>query len=386
MTASPPDDFAGFGLAAPLLDALERAGHARPTPIQSRAIPPLMAGRDVVVMSQTGSGKTAAYALPLLHRLATDSAPRRPGAPRALILAPTRELASQIAGVCRTLGRALPLRTRIACGGLPREGQIKALEDGADLLVATPGRLVELLEGGHLVLDDVRTLVLDEADRLIEGDLLVAMGRIAPYLPERRQTVLCSATQPPVLRDLAGRLLHSPERIEIEAPTVTPRRIRQRVIFAQREEKPELVARAAADFQHESSGRDSPGRIIAFVRTRAEAEKFAAILRRAGIPCETLHGDKTQGARSKALDAVRQGRARVLVATDLAARGLDLDSIGLIINTDVPDAPETYIHRIGRTARAGKSGAALTLCAPEERTALRRIEQQIGYRITVTEP
>lgn len=375
-TPAPPTDFAEFGLLTDLLGPLEKAGLKHPSPIQAAAIPALLDGRDVLLTSQTGSGKTAAYALPILHTLAATPVARQPLCPSALVLAPARELASQIAGVFRTLGRPLPLRTRVASGGLPRETQINALAEGTDILVATPGRLVELLEGGNVILEQLRFLVLDEADRLIEGDLLIAMGRIAPYLDHNHQTIFCSATQPDTLRDLAKRLLHNPLVIEMAEQTPTPKRIRQHVAFSMREEKPKQV-RAALH------GLGTPAMI--FTRTKADAEKLASFLRKDRIRVETLHGDKTQGARSKALDALRNARVDVLIATDVAARGLDIPDVRLVVSVDVPDQPETYVHRIGRTARAGKSGAAVVLCDPDERTALRAIEKHMGYRIRVTD-
>jgi len=377
MDTAAPHDFADFNLLPPLLSALERGGYKKPSAIQMQAIPALISGQDVLAIAQTGSGKTAAYALPILDRLGRLAPQRHPGAPTALVLAPTRELATQIASVFRQLGRALPLRTRVACGGLPRDGQIKALAEGVDILVGTPGRLIDLLDGGHLHLENAGLLVLDEADRMLDGDFLEDMARIAAHLPDKRQTALCSATASASVRTLAQRLLHKPVAIEIEAETVTPKRIRQRAIFADKAEKPKLVAAAL---------RGTRDRAIVFVRTKADAERLAGILRREDIAVETIHGDRTQGARNKALDAFRAGRVRALVATDIAARGLDIGDIMLVVNMDLPDKAETYVHRIGRTARAGKRGAALTLCDVDERTTLREIEKKIGYRITIVGP
>jgi len=371
---SPPQDFTTLGLSRPLLETLRQAGHVRPSPIQIEAIPLLLQGRDLLAVAQTGSGKTAAYALPILQRLGTDEASRVPGTPRALILAPTRELASQIAGVCRTLGRRFPLRTRVACGGMKRDLQVKALEEGVDILVATPGRLLDLLEGGTLHLEAVKTLVLDEADQMLDEDFLNAMAVIAQHLPERRQTILCSATMPEEIVTLSRKLLHNPDKITFSAETVTPRRIRQEAMFVEATEKPEHVTTLL---------KTAEGRSMIFVRTKANAEKLALILKRGGIRCEILHGDRTQGARNQALDAFRTGRVPALVATDVAARGLDIEDVALVINYDLPDTPEIYVHRIGRTARAGKRGAAMTLCSLDERSMLRAIEKHIGMRLRI---
>lgn len=371
-------DFSTFGLMPPLLSALDKAGHKRPSAIQARAIPLILEGRDVLAIAQTGSGKTASYALPLLQRLATlPPSERIPGAPMALVLAPTRELASQIAGVFRQLGRTMTLRTRVACGGLPKDAQIAAMAEGVDILVATSGRLLELFDNGHVTFDKLRFFVLDEADRMLEGDFLIDMERMEPLLPTIRQTILCSATQPPGLQPLAQRLLHKPVLIEIEAQTVTPRRIRQRAMFVEADQKPALIAAAL---------RHQPGRAIVFARTKADVEKLAATLRRMKIAVETLHGDRTQGQRNRALEAFRAGKISALIATDIAARGLDIGDILLVINATLPEQADTYVHRIGRTGRAGKRGDSLTLCDATERKMLRLIEKQIGHRMTIISP
>ncbi|WP_083301808.1 DEAD/DEAH box helicase [Kozakia baliensis] len=364
--------FETFHLIAPLLATLAQSGHKRPSPIQAAVLPVLLEGRDALAVAQTGSGKTAAYVLPILQRLAQANETREPGLPHALILAPTRELVTQIASVCRQLGRQLSLRSRIACGGMVREPQIAALKEGVDILVATPGRLIDLLDGGHLRLDAIKILVLDEADQMLDEDFLLAMARLDKDLPRPRQTVLCSATMPDGVKELSRRLLYKPEIVELPIETVTPKRIKQSVVFVEAAEKSGCVATLVQQVE---------GRIIVFVRTKANVEKLAKTLRKSGIKLDTLHGDRTQGARNKALEALRRGEVQVLITTDIAARGLDINDIVLVINYDLPDKAENYVHRIGRTARAGKRGAAITLCDIDERAILRQIEKTIGYHI-----
>jgi ATP-dependent RNA helicase RhlE len=372
------DDFASLGLSAPLLAALKRAGHARPSPIQQAAIPALLAGRDLIATAQTGSGKTAAYTLPILHELAQmpAAAPDQPDVRpiRALVLVPTRELASQVAATFRIFGRDLSLRTRIIAGGMKRAAQLASVLDGCDIAVATCGRLLDLLDSGELQLDALRILVLDEADQMLDQDSLQAMASISAYLPARRQTILCSATMPDAVLQIARRLMHDPLPVDAGPETTTPKKIAQGAIFLDPDDKP----RAALAILRETAGR-----ALVFVRTRAQAERVCKALRSAGIGAESLHGDRTQGARNRALDAFRKGAAPVLVATDIAARGLDVEDVALVLNCDMPDTPETYVHRIGRTARAGKRGRAITLCGLEERAALREIEKHIGLKLKI---
>ncbi|MFT8801735.1 MAG: DEAD/DEAH box helicase [Gluconobacter cerinus] len=366
------DGFAEFGLIPPLLATLEQVGHKRPSAIQSQAIPPLLAGRDVLVASQTGSGKTAAFVLPMLQKLNEGEA--APG-PRALILEPTRELAAQTAAVCRQLGRRLSLKTRVICGGTPRDQQLRTIRDGVDIIVATHGRLLDLVMQGELLLEYLTYLVLDEADRLLDEDFSESMTALTPYFPDvPPQTVFCSATLPEPVMALAKRVTRDPVRVDVAAETFTPKKIRQRAMFVEKDDKPETVARILERF---------PGRSMVFARTKVNVDLMAKVLRRHEIRAETLHGDRTQGARNKALDLFRQGRVPVLVTTDIASRGLDISDVDLVINMDMPETPESYVHRIGRTARAGKKGAAFSLINSDERLFLRDIEKHIGYRIRI---
>ena len=367
-----PESFDALGLISPLLAALQQAGHKRPSAIQQQAIPPLLEGRDVLVASQTGSGKTAAFALPILQKL---SQTKRAHGPRALILEPTRELAAQTAAVCRMLGRQLSLRTRVVCGGTSREQQLKSLVDGVDIVVATHGRLLDLVMQGDLVLEYISFLVLDEADRLLDEDFSESMNALVPYLPEHPQTVFCSATLPEPVMALAKRVTRDPVRVEVSEETFTPKRIRQRALFVDRADKPGVVLKMLNAVE---------GRCIVFARTKNNVDALGKLLRQNDVKCETLHGDRSQGARNKALDNFRRGRVRVLVTTDIASRGLDIQDVELIINLDMPDTPEAYVHRIGRTARAGKKGVAFSLIDADERLRLREIEQHIGYRVRIT--
>ncbi|MBF0877536.1 DEAD/DEAH box helicase [Gluconobacter cerevisiae] len=370
--AAPAPGFEELGLIAPLLATLAQAGHKRPSLIQGQAIPPLLEGKDVLVGSQTGSGKTAAFVLPMLQKL--EEAGPAPG-PRALILEPTRELAAQTAAVCRQLGRRLSLKTRVVCGGTSREQQVQSVSDGVDIIVATHGRLLDLVQQADLVLEHLTYLVLDEADRLLDEDFSASMTALTPYFPDHPpQTVFCSATLPEPVMDLAKRVTRNPVRVEIAAESFTPKNIRQRAIFVEKDDKPETVARLLKHFE---------GRSIVFARTKNTVDALAKILRRHNLRIETLHGDRTQGARNKALDLFRQGRVPILVTTDIASRGLDIPDVDLVINMDMPETPEAYVHRIGRTARAGRKGVAFSLINIDERTFLRDVEKHIGYRVRI---
>ncbi|GEK96701.1 DEAD/DEAH box family ATP-dependent RNA helicase [Gluconobacter kanchanaburiensis NBRC 103587] len=370
--AAPVPGFEELGLIAPLLATLAQAGHKRPSLIQAQAIPPLLEGKDVLVGSQTGSGKTAAFVLPMLQKL--EEAGPAPG-PRALILEPTRELAAQTAAVCRQLGRRLSLKTRVICGGTSREQQVRSVSDGVDIVVATHGRLLDLVMQADLVLEHLNYLVLDEADRLLDEDFSASMTALIPYFPDvPPQTVFCSATLPEPVMDLAKRVTRDPVRVEVAAESFTPKTIRQRAIFVEKDDKPETVARLLKHFE---------GRSIVFARTKNTVDALSRVLRRHGLRVETLHGDRTQGARNKALDLFRQGRVPVLVTTDIASRGLDIPDVDLVINMDMPETPEAYVHRIGRTARAGRKGVAFSLINIDERTFLRDVEKHIGYKVRI---
>jgi ATP-dependent RNA helicase RhlE len=372
MTAS---DFRSLGLSEPLLRALETRGYTAPTPIQTRAIPHLLAGRDLLGIAQTGTGKTAAFALPMLQYLAEHRQRPLPRQPRALVLAPTRELATQIADSCKAYGQHLGLRVAIVFGGVGQTPQVQALRHGVDILVATPGRLLDLIQQRHCDLSAIEVLVLDEADRMLDMGFLPDVRRILATLPRDRQSLLFSATMPNDVTDLAHRLLKDPLRVEVTPPAATADRVEQSLWFVTKAGKRDLLTELLADPAFE--------RTLVFTRTKHGADRVVRHLHAADIPAHAIHGNKSQGARERALDDFRSGRAPVLVATDIAARGIDVPEISHVVNFDLPNVPESYVHRIGRTARAGREGIAISFCDDEEREYLRDIEQLIRQRIRV---
>ncbi len=359
--------FADLGLAEPLLRALNAAGYTTPTPIQARSIPMLLQGRDMLGLAQTGTGKTAAFALPILHHLAAEKAHVAPKSVRALILAPTRELAVQIGDSFKTYGRDLRLRHAVILGGVSQGPQVRALSRGVDILIATPGRLMDLLNQRHLRLDKVSHLVLDEADRMLDMGFIRDVRKIVAALPKQRQSLLFSATMPTEVAKLAAEMLHNPERVEVTPQKVAVERITQSVHHVMTPDKRPLLENLLQD--------PALSRVIVFTRTKHRANRVAEQLEKAGISADAIHGNKSQNARQKALDAFRKGKARVLVATDIAARGIDIDDITHVINFDLPNDAESYVHRIGRTARAGKAGRAVAFCAPAEFNDLKAIEK-----------
>jgi ATP-dependent RNA helicase RhlE len=354
-----------------LIPALERAiadqGYEQPTPIQTRAIPHVLAGRDGLYCAQTGTGKTAAFALPILDQLArTRRCAGEPG-PRALVLTPTRELAQQIADSFATYGRYLHAPTVAVFGGVSQGPQVEALRRGADVLVATPGRLLDLMSQGHVRLGGVETLVLDEADRMLDLGFLPDIRRVLAALPARRQNLMFSATMPREIAALANQLLVNPVRVAVAPVGSTVGEVAQRVLFVDRAAKRGLLAAILRD--------PALTRVLVFTRTKHGANRVARDLERQGVPTQAIHGNKSQNARTKALGAFKTGAIRVLVATDIAARGLDVSDVSHVINFELPSEPESYVHRIGRTARAGAAGTALSFCDPDERPCLRIIEQ-----------
>ncbi|ACI53084.1 DEAD/DEAH box helicase domain protein [Gluconacetobacter diazotrophicus PA1 5] len=382
---SDPSDIPAFdtlGLDPRIVANVARAGYATPSPIQALAIPPIRDGRDVEALARTGTGKTAAFALPVIHRLLTGAggaAPSGPpGAVRALILSPTRELASQTAGTVRTCIRGCGLTVALAIGGAPKDRQARALLDGVDILVATPGRLLDHLADATITLDHTTCLVLDEADRMLDLGFVEDVRAIAARLPVRHQTLLFSATMSPAISALGRQLLHKPLQIAPPEQAAPPPRIRQQVIFTP-------AARKAASLLAVLR-REAGGRTMVFTRTKQAADALARTLNTGGVTAAALHGDHGQVRRDRTLDDFRRGRLLVLVATDVMARGIDVEDVALVVNFDIPEQPETYIHRIGRTARAGRRGTALSLCDPAERLKLRDIERQSGARITVIDP
>jgi len=367
--------FADLGLAEPLLRALSAAKYVEPTPIQARTIPLLLQGRDVLGIAQTGTGKTAAFALPVLQHLAASRERAQPKSPRALVLAPTRELAVQIAKSFDSYGRGLGLRLGMVIGGLGFGRQIETLQRGVDILIATPGRLLDLMQRGNVKLGQVSFLVLDEADRMFDMGFIKDVRRIVASVGRQRQTLLFSATMPPDVARLAAEILQNPERVEIAPQGRTVERIDQRVYFVNATSKRALLGHLLADAALE--------RVIVFTRTKRGANRVAEALEDRGVPSEAIHGNKSQNARQRALENFSRGRARVLVATDLASRGIDVAGVTHVINYELPADAESYVHRIGRTARAGASGIAVSFCDGSERGQLKSIERLTNHRLTV---
>ncbi|MBT3353185.1 MAG: DEAD/DEAH box helicase [Nitrospinaceae bacterium] len=394
--------FTDLGVAEPLLRALRTENYAHPTPIQDQTIEKLIAGKDLLGIAQTGTGKTAAFALPILQHLSAGqtgeknipnenrntggrgdrggknrrrSTPRV--LPRALILAPTRELAIQIEESFRTYGRHLPLRHTVILGGVSQHSQVRALSNGVDILVATPGRLLDLKEQGHVRLNQISHLVLDEADLMLDMGFLPDVRKIMGALPEKRQTMLFSATMPADVARLAKEILNDPVRVEVSPRTITVEQVDQRVFFTDTPNKRPLLTHLLQDADM--------SRVIVFMRTKRGASRLAEQLEKVGIRTEAIHGNKTQSARQSALKNFRNGRARVLVATDVAARGIDISGVSHVVNYELPNIPESYVHRVGRTARAGAEGVAFSFCDASERSFLRNIERITKHPITVVE-
>ncbi len=367
--------FADLGLSEPLLRALHGAKYTTPTPIQARTIPALLQGRDVLGIAQTGTGKTAAFALPVLQLLAASNERAQPKSPRALVLAPTRELAVQIARSFDTYGRGLGLRLCTVVGGLGYGRQIETLARGVDILIATPGRLLDLVERGNVKLGNVNFFVLDEADRMFDMGFIRDVRRIASSVSKNRQTLLFSATMPNDIAKLSAEILKNPERVEIAAQGKPIEKIEQRVYYVNASSKRQLLSHLLAD--------EALERVIVFTRTKRGANRVAEALEDRGVRSEAIHGNKSQNARQKALDNFSRGKARVLVATDLASRGIDVQGVTHVINYELPADAESYVHRIGRTARAGASGIAVSFCDSSERGQLRSIEKLTRQPIAV---
>ena len=369
--------FSELALRPELQKALADQGYSNPTPIQAQAIPHLLEGRDLLGIAQTGTGKTAAFTLPILQKLANSDAKPRSGQPRTLILNPTRELAIQIDDSVKNYGAHLRLKHSVIFGGVGQGRQVEALQRGLDVLVATPGRLLDLMNQRHVRFDDLSVFVLDEADRMLDMGFINDVRKIVATLPKNRQTLLFSATMPREIADLAAKLLNNPIRVEVTPQATTVERIGQHVIHVPMAQKRHVMVDLLAD--------QTMTRVIAFTRTKHGANKVADHLNAAGVMTAAIHGNKSQGARQAALEAFRAGKVRVLVANDIAARGIDIDGISHVINVDLPNVSESYVHRIGRTARAGKDGIAISLCDSEERAFLRDIEKLIGQKVPVME-
>ncbi|TMQ06286.1 MAG: DEAD/DEAH box helicase [Deltaproteobacteria bacterium] len=364
-----------------LLPALERAvageGYVEPTPIQVRAIPHVLAGRDLLGLAQTGTGKTAAFALPILQRLARQVPAGRPRPIRCLVLTPTRELASQIQDSFATYGKHLPLTSFVIFGGVGMEAQCQALRAGMDILVATPGRLLDLSGQGLVELKALEVFVLDEADRMLDMGFIHDVRKVIRMLPRQRQTLFFSATMPPEAQELADQLLKHPETVAVAPSATTVERVDQEVYFVEKADKRALLVDVLRD--------TAMRRVLVFSRTKHGANRIAEHLAKAGIGAEAIHGNKSQNARERALAGFKAGKTRVLVATDIAARGIDIDDVTHVVNFDVPEVPETYVHRIGRTARAGAAGMALSFCEVDERDDWRNIEKLTRQDIAIVE-
>ncbi|MGH1417759.1 MAG: DEAD/DEAH box helicase [Hyphomicrobiaceae bacterium] len=368
--------FDKLGLDKPILNTLQAQGYEQPTPIQSQAIPFILKGRDVVGLAQTGTGKTAAFTLPLLQRLSNNKTKVKPGTVRVLILSPTRELAAQIHKSVRDYGRKLSLKSACVVGGVAVRPQRKALEGGVDVLVATPGRLEDLIQQRAVRLGEVETIVLDEADQMLDIGFMPAILRILKLLPSKRQTLLFSATMPREIRDLSQKHLHKPEKVSVAPVSSTAAKVVQNVMHVPHDKK--LIAMIEL-LKEQKEGE----RVIVFTRTKRGADKVAKRLNGEDISAAAIHGNKTQGQRQRALDGFRKGTCKVLIATDIAARGIDVPGVGMVINYELPNIPESYVHRIGRTARAGASGIAVSFCGRDERSYLRDIERLIRQKLNV---
>ncbi|MGV3528126.1 MAG: DEAD/DEAH box helicase [Flavisolibacter sp.] len=366
--------FEQLGLAAPLLKALQKEGYSNPTPIQQQAIPHALKKKDILGLAQTGTGKTAAFALPILHALSQNADPKGYRHTRALILTPTRELAVQIGESFEAYGRFTGLKHEVIFGGVSQHPQTLALRNGVDVLIATPGRLMDLMNQGYVHLAFLEFFVLDEADRMLDMGFIDDVKKIIRELPDQRQTMLFSATMPPQISKLAGSLLHHPVRVEVTPVSTTVEAIDQSVYFIPKKQKMTLLVHLIKEKKIR--------RTLVFTRTKHGADKIAKALKKEGIRADALHGDKSQTQRQYALNSFKDGKLKVLVATDIAARGIDVDSLEHVINYDLPDVPETYVHRIGRTGRAGAAGMAISFCdGREEMGNLKSINKLIGLKI-----
>jgi len=368
-------DFQSLGLAAPILRALAAKGYTQPTPIQAQAIPPVLEGRDLCGIAQTGTGKTAAFALPALDRLAAAAKPRRPKSCRMLVLAPTRELASQIADSFEAYGKELKLSVATIFGGVPIPRQIRQMAGGIDIVVATPGRLLDLIDQHALTLRDVEILVLDEADQMLDLGFIHSLKRIHRLVPQKRQTLFFSATMPKTIADLGDSFLTNAVKVSVAPPSTTAERVEQRAIFVNQAEKQALLTmRLQAD---------PIDRALVFTRTKHGADRVVKHLAAAGISANAIHGNKSQPQRERALAEFRSGQSPILVATDIAARGIDVGGVSHVYNFELPNVPEQYVHRIGRTARAGREGIAVSFVADDEKPYLRSIEKLTRVKATV---
>ena len=367
--------FSDFGLKPALEKALAAEGYVTPTPIQAQAIPHALEGKDILGIAQTGTGKTAAFALPILHRLNGNSTPRAAKSVRALILSPTRELATQIADSFKGYARFMDMKVGVVFGGVPIPRQERMMQAGLDILVATPGRLLDLCMRRALTLGNIEILVLDEADQMLDLGFVRDLKKIVNMIPVKRQTLFFSATMPEAIAALAKDYLKNPVQVAVTPVATTAERVTQHVIFSPQARKQGILAALVSD--------PAVTRTLVFTRTKHGADRVVRQLGQAGIESNAIHGNKSQNARERALAAFRAGHCKVLVATDIAARGIDVDGVSHVINFELPNVAESYVHRIGRTARAGKEGIAISLCADDERSYLRDIEKLTRQRVAI---
>ena len=370
--------FTELGLAEPILRALGAKGYSDPTPIQRQAIPALLEGRDLLGIAQTGTGKTAAFSLPSLHLLAANPKPRQNAGCRMLVLSPTRELAAQIAENMRGYAKFLSLNVQCVFGGVPAGKQARALERGTDILVATPGRLLDLIDQRALTLRHVEIFVLDEADQMMDLGFIHALKRVAAMLPKSRQSLFFSATMPQAIAELGRQFINDPVKVEVAPQSTTAERVEQYITFINQAEKQALLTLSL----RAGLADGSIDRALVFARTKHGADRVVRHLAAAGVPAAAIHGNKSQAQRTAALGGFRQGTVRVLVATDIAARGIDVSGVSHVFNFELPNVPEQYVHRIGRTARAGADGIAIGYCAPDEKAYLRDIEKLTRVKLT----
>ena len=367
--------FSDLNLNPKILAALEAKGYTTPTPIQGKAIPHILQKKDFLGIAQTGTGKTAAFSLPIIHNLSENEVKVKPNSIRCLILTPTRELASQIADNIELYGKNLNLKHAVIFGGVSEKPQISSLHKGLDIVIATPGRLLDLITQGHVKFSQLEIFVLDEADRMLDMGFINDVKKIISKLPKERQTLFFSATMPEAISGLANSILTNPAKVEITPPATTVERIDQKIYFVEKSNKPALLKTLLK--------KDEVETVLVFLRTKHGANRLVDFLEKHGIKALAIHGNKSQGAREKALASFRDGSLKVLLATDIAARGIDVPGISHVVNYEIPSDPESYVHRIGRTARAGRDGIAISFCDPSEKEALRAVEKTIAYKIPV---
>ena len=368
--------FKSLGVIDPILKAIEAEGYTQPTPIQEQSIPILLKGKDLLGCAQTGTGKTAAFAIPILQHIYNNpqqSKGRRKI--RALIVTPTRELAIQIAESFTTYGKFTGIRNTVIFGGVKQLAQTQTLKQGVEILVATPGRLLDLMEQGYISLKDIEYSVLDEADRMLDMGFIHDIRKIIAKLPVKRQSLFFSATMPPDIITLSRKILGNPEKVTVKPEQTTAEKVEQSLFFVSKKDKPKLLLHLL--------NTDDIGSVLIFSRTKHGANKIVKILGKASIISEAIHGNKSQGARQRALSNFKSGQIKILIATDIAARGIDIDNLTHVINFDLPNIPESYVHRIGRTGRAGASGIAISFCDGEERAYLKDIQNLIGQKIAI---